>query len=62
MRERSYQLKIIEKKSRPVIWRRALIPYGVTFSVLAYLLNEIMELEEPPFFQMKFADERLHLR
>ena len=62
MRERSYQLKIIEKKSRPVIWRRALIPYGVTFSVLAYLLNEIMELEEPLFFQMKFADERLHLR
>ena len=62
MRERSYQLKIIEKKSRPVIWRRALIPYGVTFSVLAYLLNEIMELEEPSFFQMKFADERVHLR
>ena len=58
----SYQLKIIEKKARPVIWRRALIPYGITFSVLAYLLNEIMELEQPDFFQMKFADERVYLR
>ena len=62
MKAISYQLKIIEKKTRPVIWRRALIPYGITFSVLAYLLNEIMELEQPDFFQMKFADERVYLR
>ena len=45
-----------------MIWRRALIPYGITFSVLAYLLNEIMELEQPDFFQMKFTDERVYLR
>lgn len=62
MKKLSYQLKIIEKKSKPVIWRRALIPYGITFSVLAYLLNEIMELEEPQFYQMSFTDERVHLR
>ena len=62
MKATSYQLKIIEKKARPVIWRRALIPCGITFSVLAYLLNEIMELEQPDFFQMKFADERVYLR
>ena len=62
MKAISYQLKIIEKKARPVIWRRALIPYGITFSVLAYLLNEIMELEEPDFFQMVFANERVYLR
>ena len=62
MKAISYQLKIIEKKARPVIWRRALIPYGITFSVLAYLLNEIMELEQPDFFQMKFTDERVYLR
>ena len=62
MKAISYQLKIIEKKARPVIWRRALIPCGITFSVLAYLLNEIMELEQPDFFQMKFADERVYLR
>ena len=45
MKAHAYQLKIIEKKARPPIWRRALIPYGITFSVLAYLMNEIMELE-----------------
>ena len=61
MKAHAYQLKIIEKKARPPIWRRALIPYGITFSVLAYLMNEIMELGEPPFFRMKFKDEHTDL-
>ena len=61
MKAHAYQLKIIEKKARPPIWRRALIPYGITFSVLAYLMNEIMELGEPPFFRMKFEDEHTDL-
>ena len=61
MKAHAYQLKIIEKKARPPIWRRALVPYGITFSVLAYILNEIMELEEPPVFRMVFEDKNVHL-
>ena len=61
MKAHAYQLKIIEKKARPPIWRRVLVPYGITFSVLAYILNEIMELEEPPVFRIVFEDKNVHL-
>ncbi|HIZ74602.1 MAG TPA: plasmid pRiA4b ORF-3 family protein, partial [Candidatus Mediterraneibacter stercoravium] len=34
--------KIPIKGSHPPIWRRCIIPAGITFSQLAVLLNEIM--------------------
>lgn len=39
---KAYQIKITIKKSKPPIWRRCIIPAGITFSQLSILLNEIM--------------------
>ena len=39
---KAYQLKIMIKNSRPSIWRRCVVPAGITFSQLGVILNEIM--------------------
>ena len=49
----SFRLKIVIKNSKPVIWRRILIPCGVTFSTAAFLINETMELPEPREYLFK---------
>lgn len=38
----AYQIKITLKDTHPPIWRRAIIPAGLSFSQCAFLLNEIM--------------------
>lgn len=42
---KTYQLKVVVKNSKPPIWRRCLIPSGITFSHLAFLLEMITESE-----------------
>ena len=39
---KAYQLKIQIKESHPPIWRRVIIPAGLSFSQLSVLLNEVM--------------------
>lgn len=39
---KAYQMKIMIKNSHPPIWRRCIVPAGLTFSQLSFLLNEIM--------------------
>lgn len=55
---KAYQLKIVLKNSKPPIWRRCIIPSGITFSQLSLLLNEIMgwcggHLSEYEFYHRK---------
>lgn len=39
---KAYQVKIMIKNSKPPIWRRAIIPAGLSFSQLQLVFNEIM--------------------
>lgn len=39
---KAYQLKIVIKNSKPPIWRRCIIPAGITFSQLSIILNKVM--------------------
>lgn len=39
---KAYQMKIVIKNSHPPIWRRFIVPAGLTFSQLGFVLNEVM--------------------
>lgn len=39
---KAYQLKIQIKNSHPPIWRRVIVPAGLSFSQLSIILNEVM--------------------
>ncbi len=39
---KAFQLKIAIKNSHPPIWRRVIVPAGITFSQLSMILNEAM--------------------
>ena len=53
---KAYQVKITVKGSHPPIWRRCIIPAGITFSQLAVLLNEIMGWKGYHLFAFQFQD------
>ena len=40
---KAYQLKIMIKGSHPPIWRRIVVPAGLTFSQLSIVINEVMD-------------------
>ncbi len=39
---KAFQLKIMIKNSKPPIWRRVIVPTGITFSQLSIILNKVM--------------------
>lgn len=39
---KAYQLKILIKNSKPPIWRRCIVPAGITFSQLSFILDNVM--------------------
>ena len=39
---KAFQLKVMIKESKPPIWRRVIVPAGITFSQLSMILNEAM--------------------
>ena len=53
---KAYQLKITIKNSHPPIWRRCIIPAGITFSQLGVLFNEIMGWKGYHLFSFEFQD------
>ena len=57
---KTYLLKIIVKKTKPPVWWRVVIPAGITFSTLAYLLDEITQNEPNGNFLFEFY-RKLHL-
>lgn len=58
---KAYQLKIIAKNTKPPVWRRVFIPTGITFSQLAFLINQIYDLEYKLNFQFEFYGRKVQL-
>lgn len=56
---KAFQLKIMIKKSKPPIWRRVIIPAGITFSQLGIILNEVMGWSGYHLFQFEFYKDKL---
>lgn len=44
-----YQIKITKKKTQPLVWVRALIPSGITFSALSVIIDDIFGIDENDF-------------
>ena len=61
-RVRSYQVKLILKNSKPPVWKRCMIPAGITFSQLALLLEEILETDMSADYEYEFYQAGLHVR
>lgn len=58
---KAYQLKIVIKNSKPPIWRRCIVPAGITFSQLAIILNEVMGWSGSHLFEFEFDHLQLTL-
>lgn len=53
---KAFQLKITIKNSKPPIWRRVIVPTGITFSQLSIILNEVMGWSGSHLFEYEFKD------
>ena len=58
---KAYQLKITIKDSKPPIWRRCIIPSGITFSQLSILINEIMGWSGYHLFNFEFYHSQIRV-
>ncbi len=56
---RAFQLKIAIKNSKPPIWRRVVVPSGITFSQLSMILNEVMGWSGSHLFSFEFYHKEL---
>lgn len=54
---KNYQLKITIKNSKPPLWRRVLIPDGITFRDLDDIIEEIFGWEHEHMFEFYFDRE-----
>ena len=59
---KAYQIKIILKNSKPPVWRRCLIPAGITFSQLAMILEDIVESERCAGYEYEFYQAGVRVR
>ncbi len=41
-----FQLKMIRKGTKPPVWRRGVVPFGITFTQLAWILEELLDCEK----------------
>lgn len=51
---KAFQLKIVIKNSKPPIWRRVIVPAGITFSQLSMILNQAMGWWGYHIFEFEF--------
>lgn len=58
---KAFQLKIVIKNSKPPIWRRVIVPAGITFSQLSMILNEVMGWSGYHLFQFEFYHLGLYI-
>ncbi len=59
---KAYQLKIVIKNSKPPIWRRCIVPAGITFSQLSIILNKVMGWSGYHLSEFEFYHLQLQLR
>ncbi len=58
---KAFQLKITIKNSKPPIWRRVIVPTGITFSQLALVLNKAMGWSGCHLFEFEFYHRELRV-
>lgn len=58
---KAYQLKVAVKGSKPPIWRRCIIPSGITFSQLSIILNRVMGWAGYHQYEFEFHRLCLHI-
>lgn len=58
---KAFQLKIAIKNSKPPIWRRVIVPAGITFSQLSIILNEVMGWDGYHLFEFEFYHLELRI-
>lgn len=58
---KAFQLKIVIKNSKPPIWRRVVVPTGITFSQLSMILNEVMGWCGYHMFEFEFYHQELRV-
>lgn len=58
---KAFQLKIVIKNSKPPIWRRVIVPAGITFSQLSIILNQVMGWCGYHLFEFEFYHLELRL-
>lgn len=59
---KAFQLKIAIKNSKPPIWRRVIVPAGITFSQLSIILNKSMGWDGYHLFEFEFEFFHQELR
>lgn len=59
---KAFQLKILIKNSKPPIWRRVIVPTGITFSQLSMILNRVMGWDGYHLFEFEFCHMELRVR
>ncbi len=58
---KAFQLKIVIKNSKPPIWRRVIVPAGITFSQLSMILNKVMGWWGYHMFEFEFYHKEIRL-
>ncbi len=58
---KKYQLKIMIKNSKPPIWRRCVVPAGISFSKLSEFLNIVMGWSGKKTNEFEFYYKKLYL-
>lgn len=58
---KAFQFKIVIKNSKPPIWRRVIVPAGITFSQLSMILNEVMGWCGYHTFEFEFYHRELRV-
>lgn len=59
---KAYQIKIAVKNTKPPVWRRCIIPSGITFAQLSVILNEITGWNFGSYYEFEFYHRKQQLR
>lgn len=59
---KTFQVKLAEKKTKPPVWKRCIVPGGITFSQLAVILEAIAETEVSEQYEFEFYQAGIQLR
>ena len=59
---KAYQIKIAVKRAKPPVWRRCLIPSGLTFAQLSIVLNAIIGKNIVSSYEFEFYQRGQQLR
>ena len=57
-----YQVKMIRKGIKPSVWRRCLVPTGLTFAQMAVVLEELLEYDPSDQYEYEFFQRKIHIR